>query len=50
MLRDHLGSDSLDRLLASTGGMIPDIKREDARLALSHLSRSTHGLEERNGK
>jgi hypothetical protein len=50
MLREHLGSDSLDRLLTSTGGMIPDIKREDARLALAHLSRSTHGLEERDRK
>lgn len=37
MLTDSLGEGTLRRLLEAEGGRIPDIKRQDAELALGHM-------------
>jgi hypothetical protein len=49
LLRSRLRSDSVDQLLASTGGEILDVKREDARLALAHVSHAVRRLENQHG-
>ena len=48
VLKNYLGGDWLSRLLEAEGGRIPDIKRQDAELALRHM-RALQIPEEKKG-